>query len=145
MRKLRFTNLEDAIVEIKRLESIPKSTTGVWSYYQILNHCADFIDFCINGYPMMAPWAVRMTIGQFIKHKTFLQGYMDPKSFNPTAPTTREEGDELKAQERLLKSIERFKVYSGKLHKHPFFDQLNKDEFEKLHAYHIANHLSYIE
>jgi hypothetical protein len=145
MRDIRFNTIEEAITEIKRLENISKKTTGKWSYYQILDHCADGINSSIDGYSGSAPWLIRKTMGQIMKHKTFSQGYMDHGAVNPSAPNTREEGDEKKAQEKLFKAIDRFKNYTGKLQSHPFFEELSKEEFEKLHAFHIANHLCFVE
>lgn len=145
MRDIKFKSLEEAIAEVKRLENLPKKTTGVWSYYQILDHCAEGIESSMDGYKGSAPWLIRKTIGQMMKHKTFLQGFMDHGGLNPTAPKTREEGDEKKAQERLFNAINRFKNFTGKLQLHPFFDELSREEFEKLHSYHIANHLCFVE
>lgn len=145
MREVRFKNLEEAIAEIKRLENIPKKTIGKWSYYQILNHCAEGIECSMDGYSANVPWLIRKTIGQIIKHKLFLQGYMDHGAINPTAPKIREEGNEKIALERLLNAFERFKKHDKKLYPHPFFDELSKEEFQKLHAYHVANHLCFVE
>ena len=145
MRDIKFKNLEEAVQEILRLENIPKKTTGKWSYFQILNHCAEIIECCMDGYSINAPWLVRKTIGQVVKHKMFFQGYMDHGATNPSAPKTREEGDEKKATERLLSAISRFQQYKGKLQVHPFFDELSKQEYSTIHAYHIANHLCFVE
>ncbi|HMY65521.1 MAG TPA: DUF1569 domain-containing protein [Leptospiraceae bacterium] len=145
MKEIRFKSLDEAIAELKRIENLPKKTLGIWSYYQILDHCADGIESCMNGYKASAPWLIRKSIGQILKMKTFSQGYMDHGGMNPSAPKKREEGDEKKALQRLLSAADAFKAFKGKFQLHPFFDELTADEFEKLHAYHIANHLCFVE
>ncbi len=145
MKEIRFKSLDEALAELKRIENLPKNTVGIWSYYQILEHCAEGIENCIHGYKVSAPWLIRKSIGQILKLKTFSQGYMDHGGLNPTAPKKREEGDEKKALARLFSAADEFRNFKGKFQPHPFFDELRRDEFEKLHAYHIANHLCFVE
>ncbi|MBE7413473.1 MAG: DUF1569 domain-containing protein [Leptospiraceae bacterium] len=93
-RNLRFNNFEEAVSELKKLEKEKVSTTKLWSFFQILDHCADSIEFSMTEYPKVVPSFIRLTIGKFIFNKMMKDGYMRTNAPNPSAPKVREEGDE---------------------------------------------------
>lgn len=142
-RNLRFRNLDEAVMELEMLGKGKVETKELWSYYQILTHCADLIENSMTSYPRVLPFIIRKTIGKFIFVKMLRDGYMKPGNPNPSAPKKHEEGDEKAAHFRLKSVIEKFKRYDGPFANHPIFDVRNKEEWEKLHAMHIANHLGF--
>ncbi len=144
-RNLRFKNLNDAVNELQRLDKGKVVTAKLWSYYQILNHCADSLEFSMSSYPRVMPSFIRKTIGKFFFKKLMKDGYMKPGSPNPGAPKKREEGDVVSALKRLRNSISIFTKYEGPFGIHPIFDELTKSEWEKLHTFHIANHLGFAD
>jgi hypothetical protein len=61
------------------------------------------------------------------------------------APEISEDGDVKEALNRLTKAINDFKNFNGQPATHFVFDNLIKEQYEKLHSMHIANHLSIFE
>ncbi|MCB1156760.1 MAG: DUF1569 domain-containing protein [Leptospiraceae bacterium] len=145
-RDLRFQNLNDALEELDRLENARVNTTGLWSFYQILNHCAELIEFSMTEYPYAGFFAflVRKLYGKIALQKMIKNGYMKSGYPNPFAPKRREEGDVKQAARRLRNAIFSFRDFSGTFAVHPIFDRMEKETWEKLHAMHIANHFGFV-
>ena len=146
-KKLRFTNLQDAISELKKMESAKKIIPNTqWSWFQILNHCAQSIEYSLTGYPENKPALFRMTAGKIASAVFSSRGYMshDLNAPIPQAPSIPREGDEKEAMLRLYKAIEDFKNFSGELKIHFAYGDLPKSDYEQAHAMHIANHLSFV-
>ncbi|HMV45002.1 MAG TPA: DUF1569 domain-containing protein [Leptospiraceae bacterium] len=147
-RKLRFSNLEESINELKKIETAKKITpNGSWSWFQILNHCAQSIEYSLIGYPENKSPLFRMTAGKIASNLFSARGYMthDLNAPIPKAPEIPKEGDEREAMLRLYKAIEDFRNFTGDLKIHFAYGELSKSDYEKAHAMHIANHLSFVE
>ncbi len=146
-RKLRFANLEEALTELKKVETAKKiSPSGEWTWYQILNHCAQSIEYSLSGYPENKSAIFRMTAGKIASSIFASRGYMshDLNAPIPKAPDIPKTGDEKEAMLRLYKAIEDFKNFSGELKMHFAYGELSKQDYDQAHAMHIANHLSFI-
>jgi len=146
-KKLRFNNLEDTITELKKMETARKITSNTnWSWFQILNHCAQSIEYSLTGYPENKPALFRITVGKIASTVFSSRGYMshDLNAPIPSATAIPREGDEKEAMLRLYKAIEDFKNFSGELKIHFAYGELSKPDYEKAHAMHIANHLSFV-
>jgi len=144
-RNLRFNSLEDAVAELNRLGKGKVTTMKLWTYFQILTHCADALEFSMSSYPRVMPGIIRKTIGKFFFNRMMKDGYMKAGAPNPSAPKTREEGDEKAALLRLQKALSAFEKFQGPFAIHPVFDELTKDQWAKLHSFHIANHLGFAD
>ena len=59
--------------------------------------------------------------------------------------TPQESLEALQRSRALLATIERFERFDRELAPHFVFDKLTKHDFDRLHAMHIADHLSAIE
>lgn len=146
-RKLRFANLNDAIIELKKMETAKQITPKTeWSWFQILNHCAQSIEYSLTGYPENKPVLFQVTIGKIASTVFSSRGYMshDLNAPIPSASAIPKEGNEKEAILRLYNAIEDFKNYSEKLKPHFAYGELTKQEYEQAHAMHIANHLSFV-
>lgn len=146
-RKLRFANLDKAINELKKMEVAKKiNPNGNWSWFQILNHCAQSIEYSLTGYPENKPAIFRMTAGKVAATVFSSRGYMshDLNAPIPKAPDIAKEGDEREAMLRLYKAIDDFKNFNGELKIHFAYGALSKPDYDQAHAMHIANHLSFI-
>lgn len=146
-RKIRFRNLEDALAELKKIESAKQITpNGEWSWFQILNHCAQSIEYSLTGYPENKPVIFRATVGKIASNVFSARGYMshDLNAPIPNAPAIPKNGDEKEAMLRLYKAIEDFKNFNGELKIHFAYGELSKTEYDQAHAMHIANHLSFV-
>ncbi len=146
-RKIRLANLEDALKELKKLETAKEiAPNGEWSWFQILNHCAQSIEYSLTGYPENKPAIFRMTAGKIASSIFSSRGYMshDLNAPIPKAPEISKVGDEKEAMLRLYKAIEDFKNFSGELKMHFAYGELSKPDYDQAHAMHIANHLSFV-
>lgn len=142
-RTLQFHSLDDVLVELSALDRAQITTTGKWSFYQILSHLAENIESSISQYPRSMPFVIRRTIGPMALRHLLKTQEMKSGAPNPTAPKQREEGDEKAAMLRLRTAIASFRAYEGPMAEHPFFGPINKEDFEALHAHHAALHLSF--
>ncbi|MEM7179542.1 MAG: DUF1569 domain-containing protein [Spirochaetota bacterium] len=145
-RELRFSNFDDAIKELEKLNSSKVKTTGRWSFYQIMNHCAEYIEYSMKGFPYsnLFLFFFRIVWGRVKLKKILAQGYIETGQTNPFAPRLREDGDEQKAMQRLKNAIDEFLEYQGEFAVHPEFNKMDRSEWELFHAYYLANHLSFV-
>jgi hypothetical protein len=90
-----------------------------------------------------APWLIRQTLGRLAKRKMMRNGHMEPGL--GSRKDARVEGDAKAAAAHLRESITKFRTYTGPLDEHPFCGRLTRDEWEKLHLYHMANHFGFVK
>jgi hypothetical protein len=144
---LRLTSLEAALAELDALAAADGPDVGDgWSVYRVAHHCKQSIDASIDGYPAMKPAIVRATIGRLVARRFLSKGQMrhDLTSPVPGAEAIAEDGDAAAAITALRESIARFRAHDGELAPHFVFGNLDKADYDKLHAMHIADHLSAI-
>ena len=144
-RELRFKNFEDVRAELAQLEKGPVETTGVWSYAQILDHCAASLVNSMKGLEREMSWWKKHVSGHFAARMTASRGYINPgiKGNPQTALAVRVEGDEKVAMANLRQALLDFEKFEGKLSLHPRLGKLNKKLWYHFHAMHIANHLGH--
>jgi hypothetical protein len=148
MRDLQLINFSEALQELKKLETSKiKVVSGSWNLYQIINHCAQSIEYSMSGYPELKSVVFRKTVGKLAYSVFSFKNKMshDTNAPVPGAPDLAKEGDIKIALQRLYKAIEDFQNFTGELKPHLAYDNLNKIEYEKARSMHIANHLSFIE
>jgi hypothetical protein len=111
---------------------------------QALLHCAQSIDYSLDGFPQMKPTLLRRTVGRLVSWRFLSAGKMRHNLGAPVpgAPALPAMGDVEAAWERLLLAIDRFEQQAGPPREHFLFGRLSKDEFGRLHAMHLADHLS---
>ncbi len=141
---LRLHSLAEAKDELGRLAGRDVDVGEGWSLPRVLLHCKQSIDASIDGYPKLKPAFVRATIGRLVARRFLQKGEMrhDLRSPIPGAPELADEGDADAARALLVASIERFEAHTGELAPHFVFGKLDKAAYERLHAMHIADHLS---
>lgn len=146
--RLRLATLAEARQEISRLAAATEvRSAGAWSPYQALIHCAQSIKYSATAFPRLKPALLRATVGRIVMRKFLLQGHMSHGLAAPIpgAPEIRREGDLQEAVERLMKSIDAFEAFRGEPAIHPVYDRVTKEQYARLHAMHLADHLSVIE
>lgn len=143
-RKLQFHSLDEVLVELSALDGRPVRTSGRWSFYQILTHLAEALEYSISEYPRAMPFLIRRTIGPMALRHLLKTKEMKAGAPNPNAPRKREEGDEQAAMLRLRTAIASFRAHEGPMAEHPFFGPINKEDYEAVHAHHAALHLSFV-
>lgn len=144
-RELRFKTLEDARRELSLLEAGPVETTGLWSFYQILTHCAASLENTIKGLRREMSWWKRHVIGPLAYQKIASNGvFPNGIQGNPlTSPAQREEGDEKAALARLRQALNDLEKFEGRFSDHPRLGNLNKKQWTYFHAMHLAHHLGH--
>jgi len=144
-RTLTFNSLDDALEELSTIERYKDiETTGIWSYYQVLTHLADYLESSMNNFSWMQPLSMRRTIGKANFHKLKQAGKMESGLANPSTPKVREEGDEKAALQRLRRMIEEYKKFIGEHPEHPFYGLLTREDWDFLHRIHMAHHLGFV-
>lgn len=142
-RELHFKSFEDALVEVDDLLSGEVETLGTWSFFQILDHCAGALRFSMAGHPVPPRSLVERARGWLLLRLTFLRGSIPAGIRNPRIPDGRIEGDAREAAVRLREAASAFRAHQGSLTPHPRFGPLSKAEWEKMHLFHLANHLGF--
>jgi hypothetical protein len=140
-RELRFKTFDDARAELTQLEKGPVETTGNWSYFQILNHCAKAMEGSMKGSKREIPWQKRYIFGPIGYWDTVLRGYIAQGIQGPK--TERVEGDEKAALEQLRKAMDDFEKHEGPFSEHPRFGAFGKKKWYLFHSFHMANHLGW--
>lgn len=144
-RNLRFSNLDEAIIEIDRvLKASSVSSNGVWSPSQVFTHLAQSIEYSITGYPENKPAIFRKTIGRIVLGRFLSAGQMSHGLGDaiPGAPELDAGVSPADAAARLKAAIASFRSAQKGLAIHFVYDAVTQAEYEQVHAMHIANHLS---
>lgn len=115
---------------------------GAWTTAQHVDHCAASIAASVDGFPALKPRLVRATIGRLVKRRFLGRGAMRHDTHAPLpggAPPPPRTLDDAIAS--LHAAIERFRSHRGPLAPHPVYGACTADEYERLHALHVADHL----
>jgi hypothetical protein len=125
------------------LEGIEGEVDGPWSLAQVLVHCAQSVELSLTGYPIPRGWLVRRVIGPRFMAKFLRQGFLthDRAAPIPGAPPL---GEPTLAEgvARLRSAVVAFDAHVGPLAPHFAYGEVDKGSYEKLHAMHVADHLS---
>jgi hypothetical protein len=132
---------------LQALDAVERSTPklqGSWSLAQVLGHCAQSIEYSLNGYPKLKPAWFRATVGPLVKRRFLGRGEMshDLEGAIEGAPLVDPNEPLREVISRLRSAIAKFRAHSGPLAPHLAYGACSRDEYEKLHAMHIANHFS---
>lgn len=143
-RELRFKNFSDIRQELTNLEKGPVVTTGNWSYFQILEHCRKALEGSMKGIHRKMSWWKMNVKGPLFFRKISRDGFLPTGVVSPLKePVERVEGDEKSALEGLCKALNEFEKFEGPFSTHPYLGKLNKKQWVRLHAMHLANHLGH--
>jgi hypothetical protein len=122
-------------------------TTGKWSLYQIFTHCAQSVEYSIQGYPEHKSELFKNTLGKaafsLFSSKRKMTHELDEAI--PGAPKFLNDENIADGFERFKKSLIDFKKYQGVLAPHFAYGQLTKLQYEMAHVMHFNNHLQEIE
>ena len=121
-------------------------TTGTWSLYQLLVHCAQSVEYSMSGFPEHKSSFFKYTAGKLAFSAFSAKGKMthplDEKI--PGAPTIIDAKDLSGAFARFKQSLVNFQAYDGQLKPHFAYGKLNKSQYEQAHVMHFNNHLQEI-
>ena len=117
-----------------------------WSPSEVFNHCAQSIDYSIDGYPELKPAWFRHSLGPAAFAVFSVRGAMRHPldEVIPGAASLLEPASQGLALQRLQMAFERFASYSGELQPHFAYGALEHGEYAEAHVLHLYNHLSLI-
>ncbi|XDD46179.1 DUF1569 domain-containing protein [Leptospira sp. WS39.C2] len=125
-------------------KSIELKLQGNWSPGKVLAHCAQSIEFSINGYPEMKSSLFRGSVGKiafsvFAFKNKMNHGLEEPI---PGAEDISNATEIKVGAKRLLQAIDLFsKTAESSLRPHFAYGELTKEEYDLAHTLHIKNHM----
>lgn len=144
-RDLKFQSLSDALNEAERLVSLRTVAAGSkYTLSQTPTHCAQSIEYSMDGYPELKSAFFRNTAGPAAFRVFFWRGKMshDRNKGIPGAPALDVAIDLERSLARLHSSAEKFQSTKDPLKPHFAYGKLSKPDYDVAHAMHLANHFS---
>lgn len=114
-----------------------------WNLSQTVQHCAQTVGYSVTGYPRLKPWPYRTTVGALAKRVFLARG----ATRHPLgaeidgAPPLRADLPVGEALALLTDAVARFTGHRGPHPPHPAYGSCTHEEFDALHAMHLAEHV----
>ncbi|MFK8014127.1 MAG: DUF1569 domain-containing protein [Gammaproteobacteria bacterium] len=129
--------------DLERMTEQGMTGDGAWSAAQVLSHCAQSVEFSMDGFPTMKSALFQSTAGAaafaiFVRRGRMGHALDEPI---PGAPALSLEVEIPAAAQRLRAALTRFDQHQGALAPHFAYGSLTKDEYAVAHALHWRNHL----
>ena len=139
-------SLEGARQVLADLQGKTLESLRGWSPSQVFNHCAQSIDYSIDGYPDLKPAWFRHSLGPAAFAVFSARGAMRHPldEVIPGAAPLLEPASQAEALQRLQMAFERFASHAGELQPHFAYGALSHAEYGQAHVMHLYNHLSLI-
>lgn len=134
---IKLVTFDESLAALAKIE--PASGLGA-----ALAHCAQSIDYSRTGFPTQRGFLVRKLIAPLLLRKYLRQGFMthDVHAPIPLAPAISPTLPFEEGVAKLRGAMERFRAHAGPLAPHFAFGEISRDDYERLHAMHLADHLS---
>jgi hypothetical protein len=142
-RTLSFASLDRVMPDVDALLEGHR-TVGNWTLGQICNHLTIWIQGSIDGFPLMAPWVVRKTIGPIALRKILKDGRIGTGIKVQDVYLPKSDLDDRAEAEALRAALTFFSAHNATFAQHPFFGVLSRDDWTRLHGIHCAHHLSFV-
>jgi hypothetical protein len=146
-RKLYFHSIEEALDEANRLALADKQgrllQLGNWTLGQALGHIAAWIEFGYTGFPIKAPFIVRLIV--WLQRRKFLYRAMPAGVHIPGIPQGTLATDPISLEEgisRFHSAFQRLKS-EPQLYPSPVLGKLTHEESIALNLRHAELHLSF--
>ena len=139
----KVTSLDDAMRWLDTLDKAASvKTTGQWPMVSVLEHMAQSVEMSLDGFPQPKSAFFQNTAGAAAFAFFKWRGQMSHSLSEPIpgAAALHRDGDWRPASARLRAAIERFVRHQGPLKPHFAYGALDKADFSRAHAFHIANH-----
>ena len=120
---------------------------GAWNPSQVFQHCAQSIEYSLQGFPALKPALFRSTVGGIAAAVFSGLGQMrhDLAEPIPGAAPLSTDIDAAVALQRLRTAFETFHAYRGPLHPHFAYGVLERDDYLFAHVLHLDNHLDELD
>ena len=129
----------EAVLELLFKEPKLHST---WSLTQMLQHAAQSVEFSMQGFPELRPAWFRATLGTTAFTFFNARGAMS-HTLNeaiPGAPALDASQALKLSVQRLLDAMDAFTAFKGTLAPHFAYGTLTREQYERAHLMHLANH-----
>jgi hypothetical protein len=138
--------LQSAQQVLQQLGSSVLQSVKGWSPAEVFNHCAQSVDYSMDGYPQLKPAWFRQSVGPAVFDLFAARGGMRHPLDEaiPGAPALDEPASQQLALQRLQASMQRFADFSGPLQPHFAYGVLTHAEYALAHVMHLYNHLGLI-
>ena len=115
-----------------------------WTWAQTLVHCAQSIEYSLQGFPLPKSALFQNTLGAAAFKVFTLRGRMSHNLAEPIpgAPALDANASAEGALARLRQAVQDFGAHTGPLQPHFAYGALSRAQYEQAHAMHLANHLS---
>ncbi|HEY1026851.1 MAG TPA: DUF1569 domain-containing protein [Pseudomonas sp.] len=139
-------SLEGARQVLDDLRGRALASISGWSPGEVFNHCAQSIEYSMDGYPELKPAWFRHSLGPAAFAVFSARGGMRHplNEAIPGASPLTEPASEAQALQRLQAAFERFARHQGELQPHFAYGELDHAEYAEAHVMHLYNHLSLI-
>ncbi|MEU6225518.1 DUF1569 domain-containing protein [Streptomyces sp. NPDC047042] len=116
---------------------------SVWNLSQTLQHCAQTVRYSVAGYPRLKPPLYRATVGALAKRAFLGRDRMRHPlgAVIDGAPQLDRDLPPAAAVAQLAEAVAQFTEHTGTHAPHPAYGPCTHDEFARLHAMHLAEHL----
>ena len=118
-----------------------------WTPTEVFNHCAQSIEYSMEGYPQLKPAWFRNSVGPVAFAVFSARGAMRHPLDQPIpgAPAIDSPVAVSAALARLQQAFARFAAHQGALQPHFAYGELSHAEYAEAHVLHLYNHLSLIQ
>lgn len=124
-------------------ESDILAPTSTWNLSQTIQHCAQTVRYSVVGYPRLKPALFRATAGRLAKHHFLRRGatkHSLAAEIDGAAPLAADKTVATAAAE-LAEAVALFTGHTGPHAPHPAYGRCTHEQFDRLHAMHLAEHL----
>lgn len=137
-----FNSLSGAIEAVCLLQEACAAPPTEMDVAWTLHHCAQSIEYSLDGFPRLKPWWFRATVGRAAFGVFSAKGRMqhDLHAAIPGAADIAAAQPLEPAIERLAWALERFARHDGRLSVHFAYGVLDKAAYTRAHLMHLANH-----
>ncbi|KQW55400.1 DUF1569 domain-containing protein [Variovorax sp. Root411] len=137
-----FSDLARAMRTLEHLRETPLHTRSGWDLAHVLHHCAQSVEYSLDGFPQLKPAWFRASLGAmafavFSARGKMSHGLEEPI---PGAPTIASSQPLDAAVEHLMGALNRFERHGAALAPHFAYGALSKSEYTRAHLMHLANH-----
>lgn len=137
-------SLEGARQVLANLQGKPLRSLQGWSPAQVFNHCAQSIEYSMDGYPELKPSWFRHSVGPLAFTAFSARGAMRHPLDEPIpgAAALDQPADQEVALQRLQAAFDRFAAHQAGLQPHFAYGALDHQAYAQAHVLHLYNHLS---
>jgi len=133
---IKLTSFDETLATLAQTPSMPGLGAA-------LAHCAQSIEYSLTGFPTQRGFLVRKFFGPRMLRKCLQKGELthDLKAPIPGAPEIPPALATDEGMTRLRAAIASFRAHQGILAPHFAFGEVTRQDYERLHSMHIADHL----